>query len=84
MTPTAGPVVLDRLVALIVAVGASLSPALALAAIIVGGALVLAASDDAAIRGLARQAVGAVAGGLSALAVAHGLSALVGLALTGA
>ena len=84
MTPTAGPVVFDRLVALVGAVGASLSPALALTAIIAGGALVLAASDDSAIGAMTRQVIGAAAGTLGAVAAAHGLSALARLALTGA
>lgn len=83
MTPATVPVVLDHVAAVFAAVDIGVSPALALVAIVAGGALVLLAGDDAAISDLTRQALGAVAGTLGALAAAHGLSALAGLALTG-
>ena len=83
MSPTTIPVALDHVAAVLATVGGDWSPALALVALVAGGVFVFVADDDVAIRDLARQALGALAGTLGALAAAHGLSALAGLALTG-
>lgn len=84
MMPAATPVDLDRLTTILAATAVGLSPLLALAAIVAGGALVLAVSDDAAVCDMARQVIGALAGTIGALVAAHGLGTLVGLALVGA
>ena len=74
-TPTL-PAALEGLIAGLTGASAGLSPLAALAAIVAGGGLYLAASDATAITSAARQALSLAAGGAGALGLAHALAAL--------